>query len=33
MAMTFKTNLLPDVTDTRELGSSTVRWKINGGGE
>lgn len=33
MAMTFKTNLLPDANNTRELGSSTVRWKINGGGE
>ena len=30
MAMTFKTNLLPDQDLVRELGSSTQRWKING---
>lgn len=30
MAMTFKTNLKPDADLTRELGTSTERWKING---
>lgn len=30
MALTFKTNLNPDGDLTRELGSASARWKING---
>jgi hypothetical protein len=31
--MTFKANLIPDNTGTqKELGSSSAKWKINGGG-